>query len=233
MTAIVFAPASSAPDNATCSARSDCESARREPPIPTTVTVMRPPYELQRAGGQDLSHRYLPTGSVLAMASLVQSVPLRWQARVLQALFALPRPVRRLIAGAPIRIDGQTLDLDAQLLLRMQQLSGTELHGTDVKQARAAIRAGRELVGGAPIEPVTTKDLQLPNDIPARLYRRATCRRARRCWSSSTAAVSRSATSTATTTCADSWRATPACGCCPSATDWHLRTRSRRRSTTV
>jgi acetyl esterase len=105
------------------------------------------------------------------MASLTQSVPVRWQAKVLQALFALPTPVRRLLAGKPIRLDGQTLDLDAQLLLRMQQLSGSELHGTNVRQARAAILAGRELVGGAAIEPVTTKDLLLPNDIPARLYR--------------------------------------------------------------
>jgi acetyl esterase len=90
---------------------------------------------------------------------------------LLQALFALPAPARRLIAGRPVRIDGQTLDLDAQLLLKMQRLSGVELHGASVAQARAAIGNGRELVGGASIEPVTTKDLLLPGDIPARLYR--------------------------------------------------------------
>jgi acetyl esterase len=105
------------------------------------------------------------------MASLAQSIPLRWQARVLQAVFALPKPVRRLLAGAPVRLDGQTLDVDAQLLLKIQQLAGTELHGESVRSARATISGGRELVGGPTIEPVTTKDLLLPNDIPARLYR--------------------------------------------------------------
>jgi acetyl esterase len=105
------------------------------------------------------------------MASLAQSVPVRWQAIVLRALFALPTPVRRLIAGRPVRLDGQTLDLDAQLLLKMQRLSGIELHGETERLARAAISGGRELVDGPRIEPVTTKDLVLPNDIPARLYR--------------------------------------------------------------
>ena len=90
---------------------------------------------------------------------------------MLQAVFALPTPVRRLLAGAPVRLDGQTLDLDAQLLLKIQRLSGLELHGDNVRQARASIGNGRELVGGPVIEPVTTKDLLLPNDIPARLYR--------------------------------------------------------------
>ncbi|MFI9381129.1 alpha/beta hydrolase [Kutzneria sp. NPDC052558] len=105
------------------------------------------------------------------MASLAQSVPLHWQAKMLRALFALPTPVRRLLAGTPVRLDGQLLDVDAQLLLKMQKMTGTELHGTSVRQARASIRGGRELVGGPTIEPVTTKDLLLPNDIPARLYR--------------------------------------------------------------
>ena len=58
-------------------------------------------------------------------------------------MFALPTPARRLLAGKPIRLDGQTLDLDVQLLLRL-----SELQGTDVRQARASSRAGRALAGG-------------------------------------------------------------------------------------
>ncbi|GAA4837284.1 hypothetical protein GCM10025787_16810 [Saccharopolyspora rosea] len=42
MIAWTFAPASRAPASAACSARSDWESGRTEPPIPTTDTVMQP-----------------------------------------------------------------------------------------------------------------------------------------------------------------------------------------------
>jgi acetyl esterase/lipase len=105
------------------------------------------------------------------MASLVASVPLRWQGRMLRGLFALPAPMRRLLAGPPVSVDGQQLDTDAQLLLKMQRLSGVELHGTTVTDARAAVDNGGVLVDGARIEPVQTRELLLPRDIPARLYR--------------------------------------------------------------
>ncbi|PXY34331.1 alpha/beta hydrolase [Prauserella endophytica] len=105
------------------------------------------------------------------------AIPLqiRVQAAAAQLLYALPRPLRRAVAGRPIRLDGQELALDAQLLLRMQQLSGAALVSRDatVEQSRAALDVSRHLVSGKPIQPVTTRDVSIPaehGEIPATLY---------------------------------------------------------------
>ena len=100
-------------------------------------------------------------------------LPIRAQAAAAQLLYALPRPLRRLIAGGPIRLDGQELALDAQLLLRMQQLSGTQLAKADVAASRAELALSRHLVSGKPIEPVGTSEISIPaphGTIPATLY---------------------------------------------------------------
>jgi acetyl esterase len=103
------------------------------------------------------------------------SVPfqIRVQAAAAQLLYALPKPVRRLLAGRPIRVDGQEIALDAQLLLRLQQLSGSSLVGTSVEHSRAALDVSRHLVSGKPFEPVATRELDIPSEggaIPATLY---------------------------------------------------------------
>src|SRR4051812_27935860 len=100
------------------------------------------------------------------------SIPLqiRAQAAVAQLLYALPRPVRRLIAGRPVRLDGQELALDAQLLLRLQQLTGASFVSDTVERSRRDLDAGRHLVSGPPIEPVSTREVTIPGDggeIPA------------------------------------------------------------------
>jgi acetyl esterase len=97
---------------------------------------------------------------------------LRVQAAMCQVLYGMPKPVRRLIAGRPIRLDGQELSLDAQLLLRLQKLVGAELGG-NVERARAAVNDTRHLVGGKSIEPVSAREITIPSDggdIPATLY---------------------------------------------------------------
>ncbi|MDI5978388.1 alpha/beta hydrolase [Amycolatopsis magusensis] len=100
-------------------------------------------------------------------------VQIRVQAAAAQLLYALPTPVKRLIAGAPIRLDGQELALDAQLLLRLQQLTGAELAGQSVERSRADLDVSRHLVSGKPIEPVHTRELTIPapaGGIEATLY---------------------------------------------------------------
>ncbi|UJW34596.1 alpha/beta hydrolase [Saccharothrix sp. AJ9571] len=100
-------------------------------------------------------------------------VQIRVQAAAAQLLYALPTPVKRLIAGAPIRLDGQELALDAQLLLRLQQLTGAELAGHSVERSRADLDVSRHLVSGKPIEPVHTRELTIPaptGGIEATLY---------------------------------------------------------------
>ncbi|TLW93036.1 alpha/beta hydrolase [Saccharomonospora piscinae] len=98
---------------------------------------------------------------------------IRVQSAGAQLLYALPRPLRRLVAGTPIRLDGQELALDAQLLLRLQQLSGASLADGSVARSRAALDASRHLVSGRPVEPVLTREVPVPaphGTLPATLY---------------------------------------------------------------
>lgn len=106
------------------------------------------------------------------MPSVMDRVPLPVQGAALHAVFALPRPLRRLIAGPPIRRDGQELALDAQLLLRMLALTDTNLGGGDAATARAQLELRRDLVGSG-VTGVRTRDLDIPSGdepLPARLY---------------------------------------------------------------
>src|SRR3954463_4066659 len=84
--------------------------------------------------------------------------------RTLRALIALPRPVRRALAGPPATLDGQTLDLDVQMVLRLLGLvaGGDEpsleeqRHVTD----RAATLAWSATPGG------TARPVHLPGGRP-------------------------------------------------------------------
>ncbi|MFI5584669.1 alpha/beta hydrolase [Amycolatopsis sp. NPDC051758] len=100
-------------------------------------------------------------------------LPIRVQAAASQLAFWLPSPVRRALAGRPVRLDGQDLALDAQLLLRLQKLSGAELVQGSVEKSRALLDVGRHLVSGKPIEPVSVREIAVPTpdgDLPATLY---------------------------------------------------------------
>jgi acetyl esterase len=92
------------------------------------------------------------------------------KAAALQAVFGLPRRVRRLIAGPPVRLDGQELALDAQLLLKMQQLANIPgmSQGTP-EQARRHLDEGSVLVSGRPMAGVDVRDLRI-DTVGARLY---------------------------------------------------------------
>nr|WP_133908223.1 alpha/beta hydrolase [Actinophytocola oryzae] len=103
---------------------------------------------------------------------MMNRVPLPVQGLALHSVFALPQPLRRLIAGKPVQRDGQELALDAQLLMRMMALTDTALVGGTPVEARADLEARRALVGPG-VTGVRTRDLGIPADhgrIPARLY---------------------------------------------------------------
>ncbi|MDX3191035.1 alpha/beta hydrolase [Streptomyces sp. MN03-5084-2B] len=100
-------------------------------------------------------------------------LPIRAQAAASQLAFWLPTPVRRAVAGRTVRIDGQDLALDAQLLLRLQKIARAELVQGSVEQSRALLDLGRHLVSGKPIEPVSVREIAVPTpdgDLPATLY---------------------------------------------------------------
>ena len=100
-------------------------------------------------------------------------LPVRVQAAASQLAFWLPAPLRRAVAGRPVRLDGQDLALDAQLLLRLQKLAGAELVQGSVERSRALLDTGRRLVSGKPIEPVSVREIAVPTpdgDLPTTLY---------------------------------------------------------------
>ncbi|MEO3824643.1 alpha/beta hydrolase [Actinomadura sp. B10D3] len=84
-------------------------------------------------------------------------------------MFGLPAPVRRLIAGAPVRRDGQLLSLDAQLLLRMMKLEDAGLTAPTVEEARAGVVRGMAYLPKVPARPVATLEVDA-GGVPARLY---------------------------------------------------------------
>jgi acetyl esterase len=99
---------------------------------------------------------------------------LRW---VFRLLFGLPRPVKRRLAGPAISVDDQELDLDLQLLGRIDRLlaskdGGTVDRATLAEQRRQADVAA-DLVADALLAHIETRDLQVPGGagpLPARLY---------------------------------------------------------------
>lgn len=107
------------------------------------------------------------------MSTLLDRVPLPVQGLALHAVFALPHPVRRLLAGPPIRRDGLELALDAQLLLRVLALTDNDITQRTPEEARKHLEAGRKLVAGPGVTGVRTRELDVPSGdgtIPARLY---------------------------------------------------------------
>jgi len=92
-------------------------------------------------------------------------------------LFGLPKRAKRLMAGPPIRRDGQVLDLDLQLLGRVAALLESSDGGTLDKSVLAEQRRQADLAAEVAAEPwlddIETRDLQVPGaagPLPARLY---------------------------------------------------------------
>src|SRR5690349_1918728 len=94
----------------------------------------------------------------------------RAEATALQLIFSLPRAVRRLIAGRPIRLDGQELALDAQLLLRLNELGGVKMTSGTPTAARERLALSQNAAAGKRIEPVSTRELTIDEGLDATLY---------------------------------------------------------------
>ncbi|MFL6123772.1 alpha/beta hydrolase [Actinophytocola sp.] len=107
------------------------------------------------------------------MSTLMGRVPLSVQGFTLHAVFALPQPLRRVLAGPPVNRDGLELALDAQLLLRMMALTGSDLTPGDPAEARANLEVASTLLPTGGLSGVRGRDLDIPSDdgpIPARLF---------------------------------------------------------------
>jgi acetyl esterase len=90
------------------------------------------------------------------------------EAGVLMGLMALPPPVQRRLAGAPVEIEGQQLDVETQLMLRLQALTQKPVETLPLPQGRIALTHGAGVAGGR--QPIgETRGLEVAG-LPARLY---------------------------------------------------------------
>jgi acetyl esterase len=98
---------------------------------------------------------------------------IRVKAAVVRGVFGLPKPVRRFLAGPPLRIDGQEMALDAQLAIALKNRSGSDVFDGPVETARARYDELPSLIGYESPVPVATREIAIPaeqGEIPATLY---------------------------------------------------------------
>jgi acetyl esterase len=98
---------------------------------------------------------------------------IRAKSKVVRTLYALPKPVRRLMAGAPVRIDGQELDVDAQLAIRLKNASGSDVFAGAIEAARARYDELPGIIGYHPPVPVASREIVIHTEhggIPVTLY---------------------------------------------------------------
>ncbi|RZT28747.1 acetyl esterase [Kribbella sp. VKM Ac-2569] len=108
----------------------------------------------------------------LRLDSVLRDTATAVQANALVPLYALPAAVRRRLAGAPIQIDGNTLDPDVQLLLRIDNLLPRTTK-TDAATARTRFRNLCKLITGTPADLLRVTDLTVrgaAGQLGARLY---------------------------------------------------------------
>jgi len=99
----------------------------------------------------------------------------RVAAAAASALAKLPDGPARLLAGRPVRLDGQQLDVHVQLALRLERFVGG-WEPLPAPEARERRRADAAVFGGPVIEIGATRDLELPGPagpLRARLYQPA------------------------------------------------------------
>jgi len=93
---------------------------------------------------------------------------------LLRGIYGLPAWTRRLLAGPAVRADGQRLDPDLQLMLRLQRIGGRSVNGTETpEQRRRAIDTGSAMIAGRLIRDVAARPWVIPAEwgaLPARLY---------------------------------------------------------------
>jgi acetyl esterase len=98
---------------------------------------------------------------------------IRIKAAVVRAVFAMPEPARRFMAGPPLRIDGQELALDAQLAIRLKNRSGSDVFAGRIEEARARYDGLPLIIGYRAPVPVAAREILIPaghGEILATLY---------------------------------------------------------------
>ncbi len=117
----------------------------------------------------------LPSGGLRVAARFRSTLALELVIRVVFRTF--PGGFRRLLAGRPVRLDGQTLDPDLQLLLRLERMTDAGTPASTPQRRREHLDVASALVGGPLVGGVTTEEIAIPSTggpgdhgIAARLY---------------------------------------------------------------
>jgi acetyl esterase len=87
-------------------------------------------------------------------------------------LSVMPAPVVRALAGPPVRVEGQELDVQVQLALRLEKITGG-FEPAPVEEVRAKRRADARAFRGTTIEVERVSNFEIPGpdgSIPVRLY---------------------------------------------------------------
>lgn len=104
------------------------------------------------------------------MARLSES----FEAGAARGMLGLPAAVLRLMAGKPVVRDGQTLDVQCQLLLKIMRMRGVQLGGGDIEQQRHQMVAQSSTLAPRARGHVTARDLVVAGangSLAARAYR--------------------------------------------------------------
>ena len=151
------------------------------------------------------------------------------------AFHGLPPAARRALAGRRSQRDGQTLDPDLQLLLRLGRMASRRAPAPTLESRRQQLEVGGPLVGGPVEAGVGATDVTLAGPgagIPGRLYLPDGLAKGSPLLSSTTVVPGSPGAWTVTTGSAVSWPRMPQFGSSPSVIGSHRYTRSRQPSTT-
>jgi acetyl esterase len=97
----------------------------------------------------------------------------RLEAAATRVVAALPRALKRRVAGEPIRRDGLELDLNTQVLIKLAERNLRPLRGLSLAEARENLRHTVRVLEGAPVPLVDTSELTVAGaegPLRARLY---------------------------------------------------------------
>lgn len=101
------------------------------------------------------------------------ALPLRTriEAGIARGLAGLPPRALRTLVGSPIVVDGQRLNQEVQLTLKLLELSGaTSIEQMSVDEARAQIRGDAASFAGQTVELARVEELTVAGSVRARLY---------------------------------------------------------------
>lgn len=97
------------------------------------------------------------------------TISVRLEALTLKTLLGLPPRIQRTLAGRPVVLDGQTLDPETQLMLRLQRLvREPAVESLPIPEGRRALNRQSMLVGGS--QPIGRVRGDVVAGVPVRLY---------------------------------------------------------------